>query len=315
MQPADHFHRLGQRRQRQQDAELLAAVASGHVDVAQIGAQQIREPADHGIALRVAVQIVDLLEVIQIRQHQRGGLAGAAAAGEFRAHGVFPVAAVEQPGQPVVPAAQFQFVAAVVQAAGDVVADVQQGQRRQQRQRQAGQERESVQPRQPVQAVDGNAHQHAQREGQQIAREQARAAAEHGGKAGHREQRRADRQVERDQRQRHPGEHAINQDVLHLRAVGMAAAAIAPARQVRPAQADQQGADPVSGRDLQRPHRRHHRRQRQRAGDDMQQVQPMRIDEVRCERIRRRQPLHRRRARDGAHGACAASSPDAGIVT
>ncbi len=315
VQAAHDFHRFRQRRERQQDAELLATVAAGHVDVADMGAQQIGEAPDHRVALGVAVQIVDLFEVIEIGQDQRRRLAGAPATRELGAYGVFPMGAVEQPGQAIVPAAQFQLVAAVVQALGDVEADMDQPHGRDPRQGQAGQEREPVQAGFPAQAVEGNAHRRARGQCQQIAEEQARTTAKHRGETGDRDQRRADGQVEGDQRQAHAGEQAVDQYVLHFCAVGIGGAAIAPARQMRPAQAEHQRGDPMLQWHLQGPHRRRHGEHRQRGGDGVQQVQPVRIDEVRCQGVRRRQPLRRRRSRGGAHGVGAAPSPDTGIDT
>jgi hypothetical protein len=59
---------------RQQDGKLLAADAAQHVDLALALAHQVGQLAQHGVAGRVAVLVVDALEVIDIeQQHRRAG--------------------------------------------------------------------------------------------------------------------------------------------------------------------------------------------------------------------------------------------------
>jgi hypothetical protein len=58
--------------------ELVAAVAGGDVVGADPAAQRGADPPQHLVARQVAVQVVDLLEVVEVDQHQRGRLGGAA---------------------------------------------------------------------------------------------------------------------------------------------------------------------------------------------------------------------------------------------
>ena len=58
--------------------ELVAAVAGGDVVGADAAAQRGADAAQHLVAGQVAVLLVDLLEVVEVDQHERGRLGGAA---------------------------------------------------------------------------------------------------------------------------------------------------------------------------------------------------------------------------------------------
>ena len=78
---------LGERRGRvgvglgQDDEELLAAVAAGEVDDADVGGQQLRDVAQDDVAGGMAVRVVEPLEVVEVDedQRQRPAVAGARA--------------------------------------------------------------------------------------------------------------------------------------------------------------------------------------------------------------------------------------------
>ena len=55
----------------EQHRELLAAVARGDVDLARHFLQHARDAPQHLVADRVAVAVVDLLEVVDVAQQQR----------------------------------------------------------------------------------------------------------------------------------------------------------------------------------------------------------------------------------------------------
>ena len=62
---------------RQQQGELLAAVAGREVPLPQHGAQQEAEVAQQPVAGQVAVLVVERLEVVEVAQDQRVAVAGA----------------------------------------------------------------------------------------------------------------------------------------------------------------------------------------------------------------------------------------------
>lgn len=56
---------------RQDDRELLAAIAAHTVDGACLATQQLAQPLENGISCRVSVRVVDVLEVVDVEQQQR----------------------------------------------------------------------------------------------------------------------------------------------------------------------------------------------------------------------------------------------------
>jgi len=70
-------HRAGK-----EDHELLAAVSADPVDLARLGAQDIRELAKDRVTGLVAVGVVDALELVEIAHDARQRLAEARGVGE-----------------------------------------------------------------------------------------------------------------------------------------------------------------------------------------------------------------------------------------
>ena len=83
----------------QDDGQLLAAVAGGLVDLAGGLAQHAGHLAQDEIALLVAVGVVDVLEVVEVEQHEAQRLAEALGALDLGGHGLLEAAAIEQAGQ------------------------------------------------------------------------------------------------------------------------------------------------------------------------------------------------------------------------
>ena len=65
------LERLLRRRLGEQDAELLAAEPRRHVVVAQLGAEDVGDALQHGVAGEVAVGVVDLAEQVEVGHDQR----------------------------------------------------------------------------------------------------------------------------------------------------------------------------------------------------------------------------------------------------
>ncbi len=86
---------------RQQDAELVAAVAAGDVDVAQAGADHAGHAADHFVARRVALLVVDRLERVDVQHQQRGRTSQALVAAQLAQCRFLPVDAADQAGERV----------------------------------------------------------------------------------------------------------------------------------------------------------------------------------------------------------------------
>ena len=86
---------------RHQQAELLAAVAAGHVAAAAVVGEQRAEGGEQPVADGMAMQVVDALEVVEVDDHQRHRLRLAPGEREQRRQRVVEVAAVEQAGQRV----------------------------------------------------------------------------------------------------------------------------------------------------------------------------------------------------------------------
>ncbi len=69
--PLRDLERLLGRRLRQQNREFLAAEACGHVVVAQLGAEDLRDALQHRISRQVAVGVVDLAQQVEVGHDQR----------------------------------------------------------------------------------------------------------------------------------------------------------------------------------------------------------------------------------------------------
>ena len=103
-QPTDAFgdeHGFGDRGLRQDHRELLTAVATQHVRAARAIDDRGSDRLDHAIADRVAVAVVDRLEVIDVADDQRDRVAVALGAAVLFFDALVEVAAIEQPGQAV----------------------------------------------------------------------------------------------------------------------------------------------------------------------------------------------------------------------
>src|SRR5262249_33218597 len=85
----------------QQDHELLAAVTSGDVAVADCALDALRDLPQHLVARKVAVSIVDALEVIDVDHEARERAALAAAARKLLAQTALQMGAVVPAGQDV----------------------------------------------------------------------------------------------------------------------------------------------------------------------------------------------------------------------
>jgi hypothetical protein len=69
--PLGNLERLLRRRLREQDRELLAAEAGGHVVVAQLRAEDLGDALQHRVAGEVAVRVVDVAEQVEVGHDQR----------------------------------------------------------------------------------------------------------------------------------------------------------------------------------------------------------------------------------------------------
>ncbi len=87
---------------RQDDEEFLAAIAAQDVVLAQALLQQPRQAADDLVADRVAVAVVDFLEVVYVHHHHGQESAFVSEAGKQHVQGVLAAGVVEQAGQAVV---------------------------------------------------------------------------------------------------------------------------------------------------------------------------------------------------------------------
>ena len=79
------------------DRELLAAVAGGLVDLARGLAQHPGHLAQDDVALLVAVGVVDVLEVVDVEQHERQRLAEALGALDLGRHHLLKRRRLERP--------------------------------------------------------------------------------------------------------------------------------------------------------------------------------------------------------------------------
>jgi len=86
---------------REDDCELLAAVARGRVHAANLFAQLAREYAQRSVARVVAVRVVDALEVVYVDEYERDGLAHAGRKMKVALKLNLEEAAVEAARQPV----------------------------------------------------------------------------------------------------------------------------------------------------------------------------------------------------------------------
>ena len=89
---------------RQNDHELVPAVAASHVRPAQDLLQPLAHRCQDTVAAQVAMAIVDPLEVVDVEEHERDRVAGAARAGELHVEHLDAVRAVVTPGERVLDA-------------------------------------------------------------------------------------------------------------------------------------------------------------------------------------------------------------------
>ena len=89
------------RHARQQQQELLAAIAAGHVGGTRLLAQHRRQVLEDFVARLVAVGIVDALEMVEIDQHQAQRVPLALAVRQIAVHGGIEIAPVVETGQRV----------------------------------------------------------------------------------------------------------------------------------------------------------------------------------------------------------------------
>ena len=87
---------------RQQDAELVAAQAGDRVGVAQRALQPRGDLLQQQVAHVMAERVVDLLEVVEIHDHDHGGVAVAAAGADGLVDPVAEQLAVREAGERVV---------------------------------------------------------------------------------------------------------------------------------------------------------------------------------------------------------------------
>ncbi len=92
----------GAREVAQQHAELVAAEARDRVRLLERGAQAHRHLLEQPVAGVVAERVVDLLEVVEVDQHHRGGAIPAAAGADHLLDAVAEQRAVRQAGERVV---------------------------------------------------------------------------------------------------------------------------------------------------------------------------------------------------------------------
>ena len=85
----------------QQHRELVAAEARGAIAGPQPQRQRVAERAQHLVAGEVAEHVVDLLEAVDVHQHEHGALVVAPAALELLSEVLLEAAAVPQPRQRV----------------------------------------------------------------------------------------------------------------------------------------------------------------------------------------------------------------------
>ena len=101
---------------RQDRGELFAAVAAGQIHLAGRFHQHLADVAEHFVAGRVAVRVVELLEMVDVEDHQREWRLPALPLGEAALHLVVERAAIGQIGERI--GAGFGFVAAQVGGLG-----------------------------------------------------------------------------------------------------------------------------------------------------------------------------------------------------
>jgi hypothetical protein len=90
---------LRRRRRRQQNSELVAAEAGEHVHVAQPAAQQTRHAEQQLVADRMAVDVVDRLEVVQIHDQHPERVSGTPRHAQRALHFLIEAPPVREPGQ------------------------------------------------------------------------------------------------------------------------------------------------------------------------------------------------------------------------
>ncbi len=100
-QPVRHRHRVGCVAGGDDDGELLAADPADDVRRAHRGAQVVRQARQHLVAGAVAVDVVDLLEVVDVDHHERHRLVDGRAARQLAPQPLVEVAVVVEPRERV----------------------------------------------------------------------------------------------------------------------------------------------------------------------------------------------------------------------
>src|SRR5262249_59736288 len=83
------------------DQELLASPAAGQIDVAHGLLEELGELAEDGVTGRVAEAVVDVLEPVQVGNHDREWAAETLEASEFRGEDLLALSAIREPRQTV----------------------------------------------------------------------------------------------------------------------------------------------------------------------------------------------------------------------
>ena len=91
----------GPARLRKNERELLAAVAAGHVDLADARADHVAEQVQHLVSRHVSISIVDRFEIIHVQHDQREGEAVAPRAFELAPEARVEELAIVETGQPI----------------------------------------------------------------------------------------------------------------------------------------------------------------------------------------------------------------------
>ncbi|MNP03519.1 hypothetical protein D3C76_954060 [compost metagenome] len=87
----------------QQERKLVTTEAKGLIRAADAAVEQLREAAQHQIPHRVTPGVVDLLEPVQIQQHQHQAVGFPVVLLHRTTYGLIEVGAVAEPGQVIEP--------------------------------------------------------------------------------------------------------------------------------------------------------------------------------------------------------------------
>ena len=99
--PLGQLERAGKVGLGQDQRELLAAIASREVDVPDPRTEDLADGPQNGVARRVAVAVVDGLEVVQVQEHERERVADAVGAAPLERELLVEGAPVREAGQAV----------------------------------------------------------------------------------------------------------------------------------------------------------------------------------------------------------------------